>query len=183
MDSYYRHFRNRKIYRFVTFATLEATEEEAVVYQAMYGDRRYWIRPRANFFEEVPFDGRMVRRFQPVPNEEALKEITTSVQPIQEMRNVTKLSDTTSDGIRSTSFATCGVTCSTQINLQTEGDIIRRVEIVKGCDGNTKGLARLCEGRRIEDVIGLLEGIDCKGRGTSCPDQLARALKELTSAQ
>ncbi|MBQ4389980.1 MAG: TIGR03905 family TSCPD domain-containing protein [Bacteroidales bacterium] len=183
MDLYYRHFRNRKIYRFVTFATLEATEEEAVVYQAMYGDRRYWIRPRANFFEEVPFDGRMVRRFQPVPKEEALKEITTSVQPIQEMRNVTKLSDTTSDGIRSTSFATCGVTCSTQINLQTEGDIIRRVEIVKGCDGNTKGLARLCEGRRIEDVIGLLEGIDCKGRGTSCPDQLARALKELTSAQ
>lgn len=183
MDSYYRHFRNRKIYRFVTFATLEATEEEAVVYQAMYGDRRYWIRPRANFFEEVPFDGKMVRRFHPVPREEALKEITTSVQPIQEMRNVTKLSDTTSDGIRSTSFATCGVTCSTQINLQTEGDIIRRVEIVKGCDGNTKGLARLCEGRRIEDVIGLLEGIDCKGRGTSCPDQLARALKELTSAQ
>ena len=183
MDSYYRHFRNRKIYRFVTFATLEATEEEAVVYQAMYGDRRYWIRPRANFFEEVPFDGKMVRRFQPVPEEEALKEITTSVQPIQEMRNVTKLSDTTSDGIRSTSFATCGVTCSTQINLRTEGDIIRRVEIVKGCDGNTKGLARLCEGRRIEDVIGLLEGIDCKGRGTSCPDQLARALKELTSAQ
>ena len=183
MDSYYRHFRNRKIYRFVTFATLEATEEEAVVYQAMYGDRRYWIRPRANFFEEVPFDGRMVRRFQPFPKEEALKEITTSFQPIQEMRNVTKLSDTTSDGIRSTSFATCGVTCSTQINLQTEGDIIRRVEIVKGCDGNTKGLARLCEGRRIEDVIGLLEGIDCKGRGTSCPDQLARALKELTSAQ
>lgn len=183
MDSYYRHFRNRKIYRFVTFATLEATEEEAVVYQAMYGDRRYWIRPRANFFEEVPFDGGMVRRFQPVSREEALKEITTSAQPIQEMRNVTKLSDTTSDGIRSTSFATCGVTCSTQINLQNEGDIIRRVEIVKGCDGNTKGLARLCEGRRIEDVIGLLEGIDCKGRGTSCPDQLARALKELTSAQ
>lgn len=98
------------------------------------------------------------------------------------MRNVTKLSDTTVDGIRSTSFATCGITCSTQINLQTEGDTIRRVEIVKGCDGNTKGLARLCEGRKIEDVIGLLEGIDCKGRGTSCPDQLAKALKELQRA-
>ena len=95
------------------------------------------------------------------------------------MRNVTKLSDTTTDGIRSTSFATCGITCSTQINLQTEGDIIRRVEIVKGCDGNTKGLARLCVGRKIEEIIGLLDGIDCKGRGTSCPDQLARALKEL----
>ncbi len=98
---------------------------------------------------------------------------------IQKMRDVTKLSDATTGGIRSTSFATCGVTCSTQINLETEGDIIRRVEIVKGCEGNTKGVARLCEGRKIQDVIGMLEGIDCKGRGTSCPDQLAKALKQL----
>lgn len=112
--------------------------------------------------------GKMVPRFQQAP-----------IQTQKEMREVTKLSDATTDGIRSTSFATCGVTCSTQINLETEGDIIKRVEIVKGCDGNTKGLARLCEGRRIQDVIGLLEGIDCKGRGTSCPDQLARALKQL----
>ena len=95
------------------------------------------------------------------------------------MYNVTKLSDSTTDGVRSTSFATCGVTCSTQINLQTEGDTIRSVEIIKGCNGNTKGLARLCEGRKVQDVIELLEGIDCKGRGTSCPDQLARALKQL----
>ena len=95
------------------------------------------------------------------------------------MYNVTKLADTTTGGIRSTSFATCGLTCSTRINLETDGDTIRRVEIVKGCDGNTKGLARLCEGRKVQDVIGLLEGINCKARGTSCPDQLARALKEL----
>ena len=95
------------------------------------------------------------------------------------MYHVTQLSDTTTGGIRCTSFATCGKTCSTRINLETEGDTIRHVEIVKGCDGNTKGLARLCEGRKIADVIGLLEGIDCKGRGTSCPDQLAKALKEL----
>ena len=112
--------------------------------------------------------GKIVSKFQQAP-----------IQTQKEMREVTKLSDATTDGIRSTSFATCGVTCSTQINLETEGDIIKLVEIVKGCDGNTKGLARLCEGRRIQDVIGLLEGIDCKGRGTSCPDQLARALKEL----
>lgn len=179
MDQYYRHFRNRKIYRFVAFATLEATEEEAVVYQAMYGDRRYWIRTKTNYFEEVLYDGKMVQRFQPISKDEALKEIETPNQPIQSMRDVTKLSDTITDGIRSTSFATCGITCSTQINLETEGDTIRRVQIVKGCDGNTKGLARLCEGRKIGDVIGLLEGIDCKGRGTSCPDQLARALKLL----
>lgn len=179
MDQYYRHFRNRKIYRFVAFATLEATEEEAVVYQAMYGDRRYWIRTKTNFFEEVPYDGKMAQRFQPISKDEALKEIETPTQTSQPMRDVTKLSDSTTDGIRSTSFATCGITCSTQINIETEGDTIRRVQIVKGCDGNTKGLARLCEGRKIGDVIGLLEGIDCKGRGTSCPDQLARALKLL----
>lgn len=179
MDQYYRHFRNRKIYRFVAFATLEATEEEAVVYQAMYGDRRYWIRTKTNFYEEVLYDGKMVSRFLPITKEEALKEIETPTQSVQPMRDVTKLSDTTLNGIRSTSFATCGVTCSTHINLETEGDTIRRVQIVKGCDGNTKGLARLCEGRKIDEVIGLLEGIDCKGRGTSCPDQLARALKEL----
>ena len=95
------------------------------------------------------------------------------------MYDVTKLSDTTSGGIRSTSFATCGLTCSVNINLETEGDTIRKVEIVKGCDGNTKGLTRLCEGRKVGEVIALLEGIDCKGRGTSCPDQLARALKTL----
>lgn len=179
MDQYYRHFRNRKIYRFVAFATLEATEEEAVVYQAMYGDRRYWIRTKTNFFEEVLYNGKMVQRFQPIPKNEALKEIETPTQTSQTMRDVTKLSDSTTDGIRSTSFATCGITCSTQINIETEGNTIRRVQIVKGCDGNTKGLARLCEGRKIGDVIGLLEGIDCKGRGTSCPDQLARALKLL----
>ena len=47
---------------------------------------------------------------------------------IHEMHDVTKLTDTTADGIRCTSFATCGVTCSTQINLETEGDTIRKVD-------------------------------------------------------
>ena len=70
MNQYYRHFRNGKLYRFVTFATIEATGEEAVVYQAMYGDRRYWIRPRANFFEEVEHEGKMVPRFRPVGDKE-----------------------------------------------------------------------------------------------------------------
>lgn len=62
----YRHFRNGQLYRLLTFATIEATGEEAVVYQAMYGDHRVWIRPKANFFEEVLHDGKMVPRFQPV---------------------------------------------------------------------------------------------------------------------
>ena len=75
MDQYYRHFRNRKIYRFVTFATLEATAEEAVVYQAMYGDQRYWIRTKTNFFEEVEHEGKRVPRFQKISEDEVLKEI------------------------------------------------------------------------------------------------------------
>ena len=75
MEQYYRHFRNKKIYRFVAFATLEATEEEAVVYQAMYGEKRLWIRTKANFFEEVEHEGGTVPRFRPVSEEEALKEI------------------------------------------------------------------------------------------------------------
>lgn len=74
-EQYYRHFRNGKVYRFVTYATIEATEEEAVVYQAMYGERKLWIRPKANFFEEVEYDGKMVPRFQPISEEEALKDI------------------------------------------------------------------------------------------------------------
>ncbi len=95
------------------------------------------------------------------------------------MFDVTPISDITENGVRKASFATCGITCSVQIDIETEGDTIRRVSFVKGCDGNTKGVARLCEGRKVQDVIGILEGINCKGRGTSCPDQLARALKQL----
>ena len=74
MPQYYRHFRNRKLYRFVTYATIEATGEEAVVYQAMYGERRLWIRPKENFFQEVEHEGQMVPRFERVPEAEALKE-------------------------------------------------------------------------------------------------------------
>ena len=59
----------------IGIGTIEATGEEAVVYQAMYGERRIWIRPKGNFFEEVLHEGKMVARFQAIPEEEALKEI------------------------------------------------------------------------------------------------------------
>ena len=68
-------------------------------------------------------------------------------------------------------------TCSTQIRLEIDGDIITHVEFVDGCRGNTQGVARLAEGRKIDEVIALCEGIQCRG-GTSCPDQLAKALKQ-----
>ena len=75
MDQYYRHFRNGKLYRIIENATIEATEEDAVVYEAMYDDHRVWIRPKSNFFEEVSFEGKMVPRFQSVPFEEIQEEL------------------------------------------------------------------------------------------------------------
>lgn len=66
MDQYFRHFRNGKLYKLVCYATIEATGEEAVVYQAMYGERRFWIRPKTNFFEQVEHEGRLVPRFREV---------------------------------------------------------------------------------------------------------------------
>ena len=69
MPHYYSHLRNEKLYRFVTFATIEATREETIVYQTLYGAHRYWIRPRANIFEEVLHEGKMVPRFRAVKEE------------------------------------------------------------------------------------------------------------------
>ena len=95
------------------------------------------------------------------------------------MFEVTKISDTVEGGIRKASFLTCGIVCSQQIDIELDGDIIRKIQYTGGCHGNTQGVSILCEGMQKEDVIARLEGIDCKGRGTSCPDQLARALKML----
>ncbi len=96
------------------------------------------------------------------------------------MYDVRLISDTVEDGIRKASFETCAVVCSERIDIELEGDVIRRVQYTKGCNGNTRGLASLCGGMKKDDVIARLEGIDCKGRGTSCPDQLARALKKMS---
>ena len=96
-----------------------------------------------------------------------------------DMFDVTLISDTTVDGIRRASFLTCGIVCSEQIDIELEGDTIRDIRYTKGCHGNTQGVAALCKGMKAEEVIARLDGIDCHGRGTSCPDQLARALKAL----
>ena len=68
-------------------------------------------------------------------------------------------------------------TCSREINFEVEDNILKSVEFVGGCAGNTKGVARLVEGMEIHDVINRLEGIPCGAKSTSCPDQLANALK------
>ena len=69
-------------------------------------------------------------------------------------------------------------TCSTAIYVEVENGIIQSVEFVGGCHGNTQGVAALVKGMDVEEAISRLEGIDCRGRGTSCPDQLAKALRQ-----
>ena len=68
-------------------------------------------------------------------------------------------------------------TCSRAINFEVKDGIIESVEFVGGCDGNTQGLSKLLAGMSVGAAIDRLSGIDCNGKGTSCPDQLARALK------
>jgi len=67
-------------------------------------------------------------------------------------------------------------TCSTAIDLEIRDGIISHCLIHNGCKGNTAGLARMVIGQRAEEVAAKLEGIPCRG-GTSCPDQLARAIR------
>ena len=74
-------------------------------------------------------------------------------------------------------YKTAG-TCSQVIDIDIEGDTIAEVVFTGGCMGNTQGVAALVRGMKVADAIARLEGIDCRGRGTSCPDQLARALRE-----
>ena len=67
-------------------------------------------------------------------------------------------------------------TCSVAINYEVQDGVVVACEFVGGCPGNTAGVAKLVIGRKVEDVVRLLKGINCRG-GTSCPDQLARALE------
>ena len=77
-------------------------------------------------------------------------------------------------------FKTKG-TCSTKINFEIEDNILKSVEFTGGCNGNLKGISALVEGMDINDVIRRLEGTTCGFKSTSCPDQLACALKDYLS--
>ena len=69
--------------------------------------------------------------------------------------------------------------CSRTITIEVEDGRVKKITFEGGCAGNTQGVARLCEGLTIDEVIGKLKGIQCGLRGTSCPDQLALALEEI----
>ena len=68
--------------------------------------------------------------------------------------------------------------CSMEMIFDIENNIIKSLEIVGGCPGNTVGVARLVAGKSVDDVIEMLKGIQCGNKGTSCPDQVAEALEE-----
>ena len=67
--------------------------------------------------------------------------------------------------------------CSQAFRIEVEDDVIRSVQVVGGCSGNLQGLSALLRGMRVEDAIQRLDGIRCGTKPTSCPDQLAQALK------
>lgn len=74
------------------------------------------------------------------------------------------------------SYEPSGV-CSSLIEFEIEDGIIMNVRFTRGCNGNTQGISALVRGMKVDDVISRLKGTNCNGRGTSCPDQLARALE------
>jgi uncharacterized protein (TIGR03905 family) len=68
--------------------------------------------------------------------------------------------------------------CATKFEFDIDKDIIKSLKITNGCPGNTLGVSKLIANKNIDDVIKLFSGIDCRNRGTSCPDQIAQALKQ-----
>ena len=74
-------------------------------------------------------------------------------------------------------------TCSRQINLEVENNIVTNISFVGGCSGNTQGICALVIGMNVEDVIERLRGIKCGFKPTSCPDQLAQALEQYKKEQ
>lgn len=74
-------------------------------------------------------------------------------------------------------------TCSTEIELELEGNILKKVKFYGGCNGNLQGISKLVEGLTVEEISEKLSGIRCGFKRTSCPDQLAQAVVEAYNSQ
>ena len=74
-------------------------------------------------------------------------------------------------------YVTKGV-CSRKIDFDIDNGIVKNVQFLGGCNGNTQGLSKLVEGMDAKDVAARLKGVNCNGKGTSCPDQLAIAISK-----
>ncbi|MBP5159746.1 MAG: TIGR03905 family TSCPD domain-containing protein [Lachnospiraceae bacterium] len=77
-----------------------------------------------------------------------------------------------------TTHGTCSKAILFDIEERDGKQYVRSVKFINGCSGNTQGVARLVEGMEVGEVIARLDGVKCGSRGTSCPDQLANALKQ-----
>lgn len=73
--------------------------------------------------------------------------------------------------------------CSRKMIVSAEDGVISDAQIIGGCSGNLQGISKLIVGMKVEDAISRLHGIDCGGRGTSCPDQLSIAMQELLDSE
>lgn len=80
--------------------------------------------------------------------------------------------------MKKTNYTPSGVCCRS-IEIETDNEIIKSVKFYGGCNGNLSGISKLVEGQNINNVINTLKGIDCNGKGTSCPDQLSKALEQI----
>lgn len=78
------------------------------------------------------------------------------------------------------SYKTKG-TCCSEIQFTVEDGVVKKVDFIGGCMGNSQGVSKLVEGMQVDEVITRLAGINCGFRTTSCPDQLAKALKQTTN--
>ena len=69
--------------------------------------------------------------------------------------------------------------CARMFEIHVEDGIVSELNVMGGCNGNLKGISSLVKGMAVEEVITRLKGIDCGGKGTSCPDQIAQALEQI----
>ncbi len=88
------------------------------------------------------------------------------------------VSDKTTDGVRHVTAVPSAAVCSAQIDFDLADGIIHNLRYIKGCDGNLQAIGRLLEGTDAGKAIEILSGVNCRGRGTSCSDQLTRILRE-----
>lgn len=69
--------------------------------------------------------------------------------------------------------------CSSEFIINIENGVIVDLKVIGGCNGNLQGISSLVKGMKVEDVISKLKGINCGYKGTSCPDQIAKALEKI----
>ncbi len=105
--------------------------------------------------------------------------MAASAQDVKPVDDYKIVKDEVVAGVRHIVATPSARVCSKQIDIEIKGNVIQSVVYTKGCEGNAKGIGALIKGMKVKEAIKRLEGIGCGKRGTSCPDQLARILKEL----